>query len=111
MAVYGYVWLSRAVYGCVWLWMSVYSYVCLYRPVRINYLGRFMGHTWTTNGSVSQLMDDLDLKCNQPQKVFFAKRILLVILNICAKKLLRLIKSARFYSLLKFNIRDPRPRI
>ena len=39
MAVYGY--------GC--LCMSVYSYVCPYRPVGINYSGRFMGHTWTTN--------------------------------------------------------------
>ena len=51
------------------------------------------------------------IKVQLTPKFFFAKRIFLVVLNICAKKLLRLIKSARFYSLLKFNIRDPPPRI
>ena len=44
-------------------------------------------------------------------EMFFAKHIFLIVVNICMKKLLRLIKSARFYNLLKFNIRDPPPRI
>ena len=30
---------------CISLYISVNSYVCPYRPVCINYLGRFMGHT------------------------------------------------------------------
>ena len=69
MAMYGYVRLCMAVYGCVWLWMSVYSYVCPYRPVRINYSGRFMGHTWTTNQSPSQELLGprvLSFLCDQP---------------------------------------------
>ena len=63
MAVYGYVWLGMARYGCVGpcmavygygcLCMSVYSYVCPYRPVRINYSGHFMQHTWITYPAVS----------------------------------------------------------
>ena len=53
----------------------------------------------------------IQFKVQRTPEIFFTKRVLLVVLNICAKKLLRLIKSARFYSLLKFNIRDPPPRI
>ena len=63
MAMYGYVWLCMARYGCVGpcmavygygcLCMSVYSYVCPYRPVRINYSGHFMGHTWTTYQNIT----------------------------------------------------------
>ena len=49
MAVYGGVWLCMAMYGCVSLCMAVYSCICPHRPVRINYSGRFMGHTWTTD--------------------------------------------------------------
>ena len=56
-AMYGYVGLFMAVYGYVWLWMSVYSYVCPYRPVRINYSGRFMGHTWATTAGLVTLPD------------------------------------------------------
>ena len=66
MAMYGYVGLCMAVYGCVWLWMSVYYYVCPYRPVRINYSGRFMGHTWSTNPGMSRMK-------NAVQKIYMTK--------------------------------------
>ena len=50
--------------------MSVYSYVCPYGLVRINYSGRFMGHTWITNPELL-LVQIFIIRCREGRGISF----------------------------------------